>query len=417
MLHKGFSQAFIVLVIALLFVGASSAVVVVEKSGESMTDEEQKLVDADTVDAQGGISIVDERPIAQAPQQMEQPEEAPVLAAGGVSPHAASAPLQETPVPPVLPEPSPGVVHKGTQATAAPYLLEFREVERIITVLHGDGKAIGPEQYQNLSARLDALSEIVATEEDQARIVSLRAQLEAVNSDVLLGASTESVLAATGEQGQYPDASGHSSPPQKTCTNNPSPVFTRDITDMTRISQITPPGTIFDAGQVVKSHSYVWIGDGGVVPVYAPVDMELSAGAHYTEQGVGQYLLFFEVSCEVEIKFDHILSPVESIRAVLAQEPGTDSRTNTPTEPVVFQAGDLIANTSGTSGAHNWDFGVYNTTLFPNPATDGVANLAEIDQRADCGYDYFSEGLRGIYRNLFIKEIGGSSAAIPYCDF
>lgn len=193
-------------------------------------------------------------------------------------------------------------------------------------------------------------------------------------------------------------------------------MFTADITDMNRISRITPPGTIFTNGSVVKSHSYLWIADGNDVPVYAPVDMELAAGAFLLEEGIEQYLLFFDVSCEVEIKFDHILNPVESIRNVFPKEPALTSQTSPPSVRVQFKAGELIATTSGTSGAHNWDFGVYNETLYPNPVTNEVANLEEIDKRADCGYDYFSPEKQQTYRNLFQVQIGGSYSAIPYCS-
>ncbi|MFT7507487.1 MAG: hypothetical protein ACI92I_000642 [Acidimicrobiales bacterium] len=201
----------------------------------------------------------------------------------------------------------------------------------------------------------------------------------------------------------------------ETCVSNSAPVFTHDITDVSRIYQITPPGTIF-SNDVVKSHSYLWIEDGKKVPVYAPVDMNLSSGSYSSNGTVAHFLLFFKVSCEVEVKFDHILEPVQAIRDVLPAEPAlNDSRTSAPADKVFFKAGDLVGYTPGNPGSHNWDFGVYNTTLYPNPVTKGVANLAEIDKRADCAYDYFTTEKKNTYRDLFLTEIGGSSKAIKYC--
>jgi len=287
----------------------------------------------------------------------------------------------------VAPTPAPTLVN--TEAEEG--LKLFTALEREIDVLIADGLSIGSEHYLRITSDIDSLVGIINNidlDRIQLKLMSIR---------------------STGSEGEPP-------PPTTSCTSNPTPVFTKDITDVSRISKITPPGTIFDNG-VVKSHSYLWIKDGKKVPFYAPVDISLESGAYY-EEGMGpQYLLFFAVSCEVGIKFDHILNPIDAITDVLPERPAqNDSRTTRPTATVSFKAGDLLGYTSGTSGAHNWDFGVYNTTLFPNPVTDGVENLEEIDKRADCGYDYFTASKRKAYKNLFEISIGGSSDSIPYCD-
>jgi len=212
-------------------------------------------------------------------------------------------------------------------------------------------------------------------------------------------------------------SSSQESPPQQpSCENNANPVFTADITDMSLISKITPPGAILSTGEV-KSHSYLWIKDGSRVPVYAPTDMKLSSGAYYDEGEELIYMLVFEVSCEVRIKFDHIQEPVDAIRGALPSEPKFDTRVDMVSELIEFKAGDLVGHTTGTSVANNWDFGVYNTTLYPNPVTEGVANLEEVDKNADCGYDYFTSDKRAVYKNLFIVSIGSSESSIPYCSF
>lgn len=187
--------------------------------------------------------------------------------------------------------------------------------------------------------------------------------------------------------------------PQTTCTSNSSPVFTHDITDFYRIGQITPPGSVINGH--FKAHSYIWIANGLSVPVYAPVDMTLKNGAYYTEQGMTQYVLSFQVSCEVNIKLDHILNPIQTVRDVFPDtaRPTNDTRGEAPTNEISFKAGDLIGNTSGTLEAHNWDFGVYNSV------TGGQENGV-------CPYDYFETNKKSAYYGLFISD--GSRI---FCDY
>ena len=200
---------------------------------------------------------------------------------------------------------------------------------------------------------------------------------------------------------------------EKSCTSNTDPLFTNDITDISRISQITPAGTIF-AGNIIKSHSYIWIKDGGEVPVYAPTDAKLKAGSFYSEGDIGQYLLFFEVSCEVEFKFDHILNPVESIKSALPSTPKIEDSRTTYTEPIHFKAGDIIGYTSGTPQAHNWDFGVYNNA---RPDPDALVPGAEgRDKYANCPYDYYNEEKRSAYYQMFNENIGTKIGSIAYCE-
>ena len=267
------------------------------------------------------------------------------------------------------------------------------EIDRLIE----DGLLIGIDHYEKLRARLDALTGT----EDKGVIARVDEKLIFVIEPEELAINTSS-----------PGA------PERTCVSNTNPVFTHDITDVWRISQITPPGNISSDGGVT-SHSYIDIADGKQVPVYAPVDMRLGNGAFYIENGLLGYILWFQVSCEVTIKFDHIAEPVDAIRIAFPSVPQSGTRDNILNEDgnAVLKAGDLIGHTSGTSEAHNWDFGVYNTSIFPNPVTSGIANLDDLDKGADCGYDYFSSELRQAYRDLFVYDASmGSLGIIPYCS-
>ncbi|MAF79792.1 hypothetical protein CL629_01805 [bacterium] len=202
-------------------------------------------------------------------------------------------------------------------------------------------------------------------------------------------------------------------PPQETCVSNPNPVLTADITDMWRVSQITPPGVLM-GGVQLKSHSYIWIEDGGTVPVYAPADVELVTGAYYLEGGISQYILIFRLSCEVDIKFDHILEPIVAIRDAFPDTPKGDTRTD-PVGPISFKAGDVVGYTSGTPEAHNWDFGLYNDSV-----ADPDANVPEAvgtDLRANCPYDYYSSDRRQTYFDLMgYSLLGGADPYVTYCD-
>lgn len=188
---------------------------------------------------------------------------------------------------------------------------------------------------------------------------------------------------------------------EKTCTSNPNPVFTRHITDTSLIRMITPPGGTVSGG-IVKYHSFIWIADrGSRVPVYAPVDMTLTNGAHYLEELEANFILNFDVSCEVTLKLDHIKDPVQSIRDVfpIIPRPTNDTRGEQVT-PVEFRAGDLIGYTTGTVTAYNWDLGVY-------------GQGSDLDENALCPYDLFSSGLQTAYRNIFGSPQGELGTNIP----
>ena len=217
----------------------------------------------------------------------------------------------------------------------------------------------------------------------------------------------------TPEPTQVTEQEPSQEPKQSSCISNPNPVFTADITDLTKISRITPPGSVNPGDGFVTAHSYIWIEGSGVVPIYAPVDMTLGMGGLYTESGnPAQYILFFGVSCEVSIKLDHIDNPIEQIKNVLPKTPKTnDSRTDDVSSVIGFKAGDLLGYTGGTGEEHNWDFGVYNETK-PNFLLDGEQYE---DGTADCPYDYFTEDKKTVYYNLFVSGKGYGPPPTTFC--
>jgi hypothetical protein len=173
------------------------------------------------------------------------------------------------------------------------------------------------------------------------------------------------------------------------CTSNPSPVLTHAFTDVPSIHKITPSG--FWLPDVFKGHSFIWT-DGENVPVYAPVDMQFTSGAYYTEHGQDQYVLYFTISCEVSLKFDHIHEPVQAIKEALPPTPKNDTR-DVFVEPIAFKAGELIGHTRGNTPSGNWDFGLYNTAQ-PN----SIEGISGRDRTANCPFNYYQDN---VYEKLY----------------
>ena len=182
------------------------------------------------------------------------------------------------------------------------------------------------------------------------------------------------------------------------CTSNPSPTFTSHITDMSKVDYVVPPPTI-ESGINLKPHGYIGT-NGANVPLYAPVAMTLKDGAYYTN---GPYLLDFQVSCEVTVRFGHMTNPVDSIKKLFPNEPESDSRTH-ELSPVSFAAGEIIGYTTGTSGtnaAGNWDFGVFNSSVSNRYANDPAWNNHLTNTTAVCPFDYFTSNLKVAYTSKF----------------
>lgn len=182
-----------------------------------------------------------------------------------------------------------------------------------------------------------------------------------------------------------------------TCTSNKSPTFTNHITNMTKVTKVSPPPMLLGSG--LKTHSYLSVT--GKVPVYAPAAATLESGAYYLEGNPGgEYILTFDVSCEVRFRFDHVVSPVQKIRDALNQSPQSDTRSNKPTQTVSVAAGEQIGETTGTVNLV-WDFGVYNSATTNKYAGDPTYNSSDIYTTAVCPFDYFSAAMRTAYSSKF----------------
>lgn len=180
------------------------------------------------------------------------------------------------------------------------------------------------------------------------------------------------------------------------CVSNTLPMFTADVTDFESLYRVVPPPSLVSG--ILKTHAY--LKTTGTVPVYAPVDSVLVYGAYYdNENSEGEYLLDFNVSCEVAYRFDHITQPVDKIRNALPASPWKDTQTKR-SKRVEVKAGELIGYTTGTV-AGIWDFGVYNATRKNQFDGDSAWLQSGVYTRAVCPFDFYPTEKREAYYALF----------------
>lgn len=177
------------------------------------------------------------------------------------------------------------------------------------------------------------------------------------------------------------------------CISNPNPIFTHFPTDMTKVTQISPP--IMKVASGVKGHSYINVTER--VPIYAPVDATLTSGTKYRENLGGrgdldQYTLRFDVSCEVWYFFDHLIEPIDKIAVEFPGAAKHDTRSDR-ISPVEIKGGEFLGYSSGT-GEHNWDFGVINMTKTTSLKNDPKYMRSEKFDNADCPYSYYEDPMR-----------------------
>ncbi|MBT4126519.1 MAG: hypothetical protein HOJ22_01985 [Chloroflexi bacterium] len=183
-----------------------------------------------------------------------------------------------------------------------------------------------------------------------------------------------------------------------TIESDPTARFTHPPTDLENISAINPAGS--PIGGVIKPHSYIFNVAGSAsrfarVPVYAVADSVLTAVSYYdTPSGAGEYLLFFDVTCEISFKFDHISEVVPKIAAVAPATPSQGSATSR-TELIEFKAGEIVAYTVGAGGQGPWDFGAYDLTFTNQFANQERYEIGQMSQSLHtvCPYEYFDEPL------------------------
>jgi len=198
------------------------------------------------------------------------------------------------------------------------------------------------------------------------------------------------------------------------CESNPNPIFTHDITDLTKVYRVVPPGGFeeWDGKRIIKTHSY--INSGYKVPIYTPYKGELNKGVYYLEGGIDQYSLFFNASCEIYYLFDHVVDPVDKIKKAFPQKPANETSVKNLSESITFEAGELVGYSIG-SEFQQFDFGVYRTDKYNYLKDSNTPNSSKRDTQAVCPYDYYPDDMREKYAKLFGMARDDQELATSFC--
>jgi hypothetical protein len=290
----------------------------------------------------------------------------------------------------------------------------FTDLEQELMNAQASGKSLSPEHYERVMNDLSTLENrgyeknaidnlrVIAT--SLAPYIQDSSQQKDTNNDVFTTETSvhlETTTIVTTFNNSETDQSPSSSRPS--CVSNPSPIFSNHITDMNKVNYVVPPPTM-GSGPSLKPHSYIGT-DHAFVPIYSPVNMTLQSGSHY--EG-GPYSFDFQVSCEVSLRFGHVTDPVDILKNELPIEPAKDSRTK-ELSPIQFKAGELIAYTTGTQQAGNWDYGVYNASTTNRYVDDPDWNDSRIYTTAVCPFEYFTPDLKMSYTTKFNSTILGGN--------
>jgi hypothetical protein len=203
----------------------------------------------------------------------------------------------------------------------------------------------------------------------------------------------------------------------------PEPLTMELPIDINLVSSVLYPGQ-YRSGDYKPHGGFRFDGkNAGDITVKAPMDARLIFGSRYIEQGDVQYLLWFENSCGVAYRFDHLLTlaPVfQKLAETLPPALPDDSRTARFTVPLEVKTGDIIATAVGLAKTQNIgvDWGVYDLRQ-PN-AVSKNENFAEKHGAEKeqtfygiCWFDFLSADMAQKIRALPSTGTGGKVS--DYC--
>ena len=203
------------------------------------------------------------------------------------------------------------------------------------------------------------------------------------------------------------------------CKNYTEPFFTNHVTDLSKIKKILPWGSVRSGGGAVdslKMHTYMVIKKkGSEVSVHTPTDSYLigyTAYKLFEHRDIIQHMLYFQASCEVAYRFDHLSSIEESLKKKISkfvvQELQHETKIIPIKKPIYVKGGTLVAKTKGTPNSGWWDFGLYNKNNDNKLPKRLSAHKGKNEERtfrfADCPYDYFIKDLKKAYYKKIKKN-------------
>ncbi len=198
------------------------------------------------------------------------------------------------------------------------------------------------------------------------------------------------------------------------CTSNPSPLFTHMFTDLSQVRSIVPLGTPSTGGEIKERHQVQVLSDtdaagvtsGRNVPIMAPAPARLESVRRFRATAppfpyADEYYGFvLHVSCEVTVRFDHIRTAGDKLRAAAGSEFTREFRP--PERATTFVAGEIIGYTDGTPPGvppFAFDYAVYNSThenTFVNMTRYRGVKFAN-NLHSLCGGAYYSGSLRSAF--------------------
>jgi hypothetical protein len=181
------------------------------------------------------------------------------------------------------------------------------------------------------------------------------------------------------------------------------PVFTHNIFDPSQIEYITPLGELNGGyiesstlGGVMIDILPSAVAGGAEIEIYAPTAMKLVSFGHYVmDTEPANWALDFKITEDVTMRIDHLTDVSQRIKEVVGATPKkNDSSSDYLKDPISFKAGELIAKTSGTSQAHNWNIYLYDKSQensFVNQKRYEENYMGQRLINAACPFDYYED--------------------------
>lgn len=217
-------------------------------------------------------------------------------------------------------------------------------------------------------------------------------------------------------------APGPTSTPSPSSTAKPSPTascsrptFTNDLISLDSVQVVIPIGQQTAFGGVLSVRSYVHTKpelNGQQLPVMAPTDMTLTSASYYRPADApvdqeGEYSLFFDAGCGIEVQLYHIKGVVGAVAAVVPKVPVPSSAGQQVT-PTKIRAGDQIGWYKGGGPSVAFDFRVQdnsNLNRFINEKRFTSSSFASGELHAICPYSLYT----GAQRDRWLARLGSPS--------
>lgn len=209
--------------------------------------------------------------------------------------------------------------------------------------------------------------------------------------------------------------------PTESSSNIPV-TFTYPIFDPELVKNITPLGELMGGYEEATALAGVMINlkpeayEGGKdMEVKAPTDMTLQSYAHFidTNDGSENWALIFSLSPQLTLRLDHITRVSQKITDVAPTAPKNNSTEDYPKRKASFKAGEVVAFTSGTKLAHNWNIYLTDTKHqndFINTARYQNSMAGQRLLNARCPFDFYPEEMKTKFTRLLGYSKPGQSS-------